>query len=269
MHLALLGGGTMNVTSRWCGFSPSPVQNFRHVVRGYRSGNLLLKEVPLLEVQSPGEFHRGFTFGMGPVIRLLNAYENGRKGKLAAIGVAARAMAAAWLKRPLDYEKLLAPMHAEVNVDGKALEHGSFSAVFANVTGQINPGVEPFVGERTRDSFHYAAYAVNAREFVAALPLLARGWLPVDVRATLKSVPFLSSAGDNARTLPKDPRYVNSTATTLEVRSEELMYTVDGEILVAEQGPITVGLGPLLKLAVGPAATLGNRLRNAAEAVRP
>ena len=37
---------------------------------------------------------------------------------------------------------------------------------------------------RTRDSFHCAAYAVNAREMTLVLPLLARGWLPLNVDLT-------------------------------------------------------------------------------------
>src|SRR5690606_7844332 len=67
VHLALLGGGTMNVTSRWLGFTGSPARNFRYVVRAFRSGELLLKEVPLLEVHAGGRLTRGFTFGMGPI----------------------------------------------------------------------------------------------------------------------------------------------------------------------------------------------------------
>ncbi|HLU66931.1 MAG TPA: diacylglycerol kinase family protein, partial [Kofleriaceae bacterium] len=98
VHLALLGGGTMNVTSRWCGFSRDPLRNFRHVVRGHRSGELLYKEVPILEVRTGREFHRAFTFGMGPIVRLLDAYEHGKKGKVAALGTAARAITAVWLK---------------------------------------------------------------------------------------------------------------------------------------------------------------------------
>jgi diacylglycerol kinase family enzyme len=256
VSLALLGGGTMNVTSRWLGFSRKPAQNFRHVVRNYRSAQLLLREVPLLEVVTGEEVYRCFTFGMGPVVRLLDAYESGRKGKVAALGMAAKAAAAAWFKRPSSMNQLIAPMQARVTLDGEAVPYDSFSAVFANVTGQINPGVEPFAVERTRDSFHCAAYAVSAREMAAALPMLIRGWLPVDLGE------LLSPASERAGGLPTDPRYVNRTASTLTVESEETIYTVDGEVLET-QGPVSVGLGPTIKLAAGP--NLGERMRLAAE----
>jgi hypothetical protein len=49
------------------------------------------------------------------------------------------------------------------------------------------------------------------------------------------------------------------------VRTEEPIYTLDGEILAVNDGSISVTLGPLLKLAVGPSAGL----RMAAEAVIP
>ena len=180
-HIALLGGGTMNVTSRWLGFGRSPGKNFRYVVNGFRSGDLLLKEVPLLEVRAGGRTHRGFTFGIGPIVRLLDAYERGEKSKAAALRLGVQSMMAAWFKRG-SYRELLEEMHAELFLDGERLPYDHYSAVFANVTGQINPGIEPFKENRTRDSFYTAAYAVSAREFALALPFIARGLLPIDIQ---------------------------------------------------------------------------------------
>ena len=247
IQLALLGGGTMNVTSKWLGFSNNPGRNFRYVVKAYRSGELLLRETPVLEIETGAEFHRGFTFGMGPIVRLLDAYENGRKGKIGAIGTAAGAIAAVWLRRPAKYQQLLEQMDAEISLDGERLPYDQFSALFANVTGQINPGVEPFAGERTRDSFHCAAYAVGARELTLALPMLVRGWLPKDVD--------FSGWIERSGRLPKitsDARYVNRAASQLRITSKERLYTVDGEILVTDTGSVSVGLGPMLRLVAGP-----------------
>lgn len=260
VRLALLGGGTMNVTSRWLGFSKKPANNFRHVVRAYRTNSLLTRDIPVLEVERGDDFYRCFTFGMGSPVRLLDAYERGRKGKVAALGVAARATAAALLGWPPSYHELLAPMRATVTLDDEILEYDDFAAIFANVTGQINPGVEPFAETRTPDTFYSAAYAVTAREFATALPMLIRGWLPVDLRETASRL----LAGRGEWTLPTDARYVNRPASALVVDTEEALYTVDGEVIEGE-GPVRVHVGPTLRLAAGP--SLDEKVRLAAEAV--
>ncbi|HKE14062.1 MAG TPA: diacylglycerol kinase family protein [Kofleriaceae bacterium] len=259
VHLALLGGGTMNVTSRWCGFSRDPVRNFRYVVRGHRTGELLYKEVPILEVTAGGGFHRGFTFGMGPVVRLLDAYERGRKGKVAALRLAAQAIAAAWIKSPQEYEKLLTAQVADIQVDGEKLPYSEFAAVFANVTGQINPGVEPFVNERSRNAFYCAAAAVSARELSLAMPFLVRGWLPLDLAALTEPGRLLERLRNPA--LFTDPRYINRTGSRLEIRTEEPLYTLDGEIIQSTAGELAIELGPTLRLAVGAGPRRPSRLK--------
>jgi hypothetical protein len=243
----------MNVTSRWCGFSRNPAESFRHVVRGFRSGELLFKEVPLIEISAGDDVHRGFTFGMGPPVRLLDAYEHGKKGKVAAIRTAARAIAATWTKWPVSYQELLEPMKAEIVLDGETLPYDSFAAVFANVTGQINPGVEPFAAERTRDTFYCAACAVSVREMSLALPFLIRGYLPLDLGALFEPGRLLERLRDPK--LLADPRYVNKVGSELIVRGDEPMYTVDGEILMTEAREIAVNIGPNLQLAAGPSSS--------------
>jgi len=260
LQLAIIGGGTMNVTSRWAGFSRDPGRNFRYVVQSFRRGDLLVRETPVLDISVGDALHRGFTFGMGPVVRLLDAYERGKKGKLPALGMAAKAVSAALLRWPNDARPLLDQMDARIELDGEPLAANQFAAVFANVTGQINPGVEPFSGNLTRGNFHCAAYAVSAREMSLALPMLVRGWLPksLDLSGLLRRTGRLPRITD-------DPRYVNRTASELVIESPETMYTIDGEILEAPPGRIRVALGPTLKLAVGPRFGL----RMAARELRP
>ncbi len=254
MHLAMLGGGTMNVTSRWCGFSTNPTDNFLHVVRGYRSGELLFKEIPLLEVRTGQELHRGFTFGMGPIIHLLDAYERGRKGKLGALSTAARGLAGVWAPWRTAYSELLELMRAEVVLDGERIPHDKFSAVFANVTGQINLGVQPFIDARSRDRFLCAAIAVSAREFTLAMPMLMRGWMPPDKSTLFQPHRLLERFKNPA--LFTDPRYVNKTGARLDIKTTDQLYTVDGEIMEAHDGAVSVDVGPQVRLAVGPQTKL-------------
>ncbi len=259
IHLALIGGGTMNVTSRWCGLKGSPEENFRALVRAYHAGNLLLKEVPLLEVEQDDIIHRGFTFGMGPVVRILDAYEHGRKGKAAALATGIGSVAAAWTGFPRSLKPLTESMPAEVSLDGERLPDRRFSALFANVTGMINPGVSPFAEERRRDSFYCAAYSVDARELTMALPMLVRGWLPVSPRLAWKlPTPWRTEAqgrdeGDTPKIpLAADPRYVNRIVKDLEISTRESLYTIDGELFESVGSETKVQLGPVIKLAVAP-----------------
>lgn len=272
LQLAFIGGGTMNVTAGWSGLNRSPSANFRDVVRAYRSGELMFKEVPLLELRQAGDVRWGFTFGIGPIIRVLNAYESGSKGKLAAIGIVIKSLAATWSKLPSDFQPMLEEMDAEIWIDGEKLPYSRFSAVFCNVTGRINIAVEPFVKIRSRETFYCAAYAVSRREIAVMLPFLMRGRLPLDPRSLLRPVSTwkqiaLSYLGRGS--FPIDPRYVNETARVFEIRTTENLYTLDGEIIRGNGAPITVQLGPTLRLAVGSTAGLGPTMRFAAGVARP
>lgn len=255
IHLALIGGGTMNVTARWCGLRGTPAENFTQVVSAYRSGDLLLKEVPLLEVRQGDEVHRGFTFGMGSPVRVLDAYERGRKGKVAAMKLALRSVTAVWTGFPRDIAEMADRFHARVSVDGEPLPYDQFSVIMSNVTGRINPGVAPFVDVRSRDDFYCVAYAVTTRELVFTLPMLVRGFLPIDRKSLLRPVETmrqLSRARISDITFPADPRYINRTASTLDIETDEALYTVDGEVLHSNGAPFRVTLGPTVKLAVAP-----------------
>ncbi len=264
--IALIGGGTMNVTATWCGFDRPPAENFRAVIRAYRNGTLLLREVPLLEVRCGQRLTRGFIFGMGPIVRILDEYERGTKSRGRGLMIALKGMSAAWLRFPIRFRKLLEEMDAEVLFDGERINYDRYALLFANITGQINPGVTPFIGERTRDTFFCAAYAAESREVALAIPLLAKGILPIDTGSLLRRLaPW--TWGEKRKGLPIDPRYINRTASRIEVTSSERLYTVDGEILTAESDRIEVDLGLRLKLAVSATASLPAGLRRAADAV--
>ncbi len=270
--LAFIGGGTMNVTSSWCGWGRKPAQNFRRVVKAYQSGQLLTKEVPLLAVSQSGRTRLGFTFGLGPIVRVLDEYENSRKGIGAALEVVVKALSGAAFRFPRDYQAVLSPLQAEVRKDGEALPYQRFSALFCNTTGKLHVGVEPYVKTRTRETFYFAAYAVTRQEVALFLPMLARGRLPLDPKAFMKPTAawkqiLLSVIGQGA--LPADPRYVNDLAQQVEIRSEEPYYTVDAEIVKSTGAPLHVSLGPYLQLVVHPTVDLPATVRLAAEVTTP
>jgi diacylglycerol kinase family enzyme len=251
-RLALLGGGTMNVTSAWCGMRRAAGENFRQVMRAYAADQLLWREVPLVAVTQKGQTSYGFTFGMGPLVRILEHYERGTKTRANALVVGVKTAIGAVSGIPRDYQPMLREMEARITVDGQPLPHERWVATFANVTGVINPFVAPFVNDRTRDSFHFLSYAVSSREFAVMAPLLARARLPIDPRQLLHPIStwrqaLLSMVGRGG--IAADPRYINHPARTLVIESDETHYTIDGEVFPSIDRRFEVRLGPTLHLA--------------------
>ncbi len=251
-HLAFLGGGTMNVTAAWCGMRRSPAENFRQVMRAYRTDRILWREVPLLAVRQKERAQYGFTFGLGPIVRVLDRYESGQKSRAKALEIGVKSALGAVSGIPRSYQPILRDLDARVSVDGQTLPYERWAALFANVTGVINPFVSPFASERTHEDFHFLAYAVSAREFAMMAPLLARGLLPIDPRSLLHPVSawrkaLLSIVGRDG--LPADPRYVNHPARQLLVETDEAQYTIDGEVLPSVDRCFDIRLGPQIQVA--------------------
>ena len=266
-RLALLGGGTMNVTSGWCGMSQEAGENFRAVMRAYMADELQWREVPLVSVSNGGRTGYGFTFGLGPLVRIVQRFEESRKSRLRAISIGLTSIVGAVTGVPKSWAATLREMEGRVVADGQELPYSRYSAVFANVTGVINPGVKPFVGERTRDSFHFCAYAVGPREFAVMAPLLLRAQLPIDPLSLLRPVPLwrqalLSLVGRGE--LPVDKRYVNHPARKVTIETPEQYYTIDGEVLLADGPRFELALGPQLQLATLPGPLLRRLLPSGA-----
>jgi diacylglycerol kinase family enzyme len=252
-RIALLGGGTMNVTARALGMRRSPAENFAEVMKRYAADALTWREVPLVEVDAGAGTHVGFTFAIGPLVRLLEAFEGGSKKRWGALALGARSIGEAVLGA--DRGGMLAELEARVWADDELLPHERWAAVFANTTGTINPYVRPFVGERGPDRFHFLAYATSARNFALLAPLLARGHLPVDPKALREPLSnlrraLLSLVGRDE--LPTDPRFINRPARALTIECAEPRFTLDGELLPREAPRIQVRLGPAVRLAVLP-----------------
>jgi diacylglycerol kinase family enzyme len=251
--LALLGGGTMNVTAGWCGMRRAPGENFRQVMRAFRADRLLWREVPVVAVTQKQHTRFGFTFGVGPLVRILERYEaTGQKSRVKALEIGVKSVLGAVSGVPREYQPVLRELEAQLTVDAEKLPHERWAAVFANVTGAINPLIEPFVAERTRESFHFLGYAVSSREFAMMAPLLARALLPIDPKSLLHPVSswrqaLLALVGKAG--LPTDPRYINRPARHLVVETGEPSYTIDGEVLASLDRRFEVRLGPTLHLA--------------------
>ncbi|HNF96325.1 MAG TPA: diacylglycerol kinase family protein [Pseudomonadota bacterium] len=253
-RIFLLGGGTMNVTATKLAMSGTPANNFRAVISAYHAGTLRYRQVPLIAVRTGGQVRYGFTFGMGPLVRLLDRYERGGKGKLAALGLGVQAIAAALSPLRTSFAPLLDQQTATIIADGRPLSQISFAALFANTTGAVQRLVEPFPSDCPPEHFHFLAYAVSAREMAALVPLLMSGKVPLDLgllRSPFAAIKTLAGAVTGRGELPRDPRYVNHPAQKLRIETGEAIFTLDGEVLPTD-GQLEVTLGPTLSLALHP-----------------
>jgi hypothetical protein len=253
--LAMVGGGTMNLTSRWCGWRGDPEENFVQIVHDALTDKLATREVPMLKIQQGTRVEYGFLYAAGPPIRVLNEYEHGRKTKLAAVVFFARTIINAFNRNAGLIESSLEQMSAEVRLDGELLPYSEFGLTACSITGSLQIGMQPFAGERGGDTFHSLAYAVSPREMAVLLPFLARARRPIDPKSLLQPVSqvthiALSYFGQGSLPLPLDPRYVNRPVKEYEIRTAEKVFTIDGEIFESTGEPITITAGPTLRLAI-------------------
>jgi hypothetical protein len=230
----------------------SPGENFRQLMRAYRADRLLWREVPLVAVTQKEQRRYGFTFGVGPLVRVLSRFESMQKSRVKALEIGVKSVLSAVSGVPRELQPVLRELEARLTVDDERLPYDRWAALFANVTGAINPLIEPFTADRTRESFHFLAYAVSSREFAMMAPLLARGLLPLDPRSFLHPVSvwrkaLLALVGKDG--LPTDPRYINRPAHRVLLETDEPCYPLDGEVLDSLDRRFELGLGPSLHLA--------------------
>ncbi|MBI5478956.1 MAG: hypothetical protein HY906_08880 [Deltaproteobacteria bacterium] len=253
--VGMVGGGTMNLTSRWCGWRDAPEENFIQIVHDAMTDKLATREVPMLKIQQGARVEYGFLFAAGSPIRVLNEYEHGRKSRIAAVVFFARTIVNAFNKNAHLIESSLDQMRGEILLDGVPLPYNDFVLTACSITGSLQIGMQPFVGERGGDTFYSLAYAVSAREIAVLLPFLARAMLPIDPKSLLQPVSQvthigLSYFGQGSLPLPLDPRYINHPVKEYELRSAEKVYTIDGEIFESTGEPIKITTGPTLRLAI-------------------
>jgi hypothetical protein len=210
--------------------------------------------VPLLSIQQGQRVEYGFIFAAGSPIRILNEYEQGKKGKIAALQFAARTIGAVFSKAPL-VESSMESMRARITVDGQPLPYDKWVISCCSITGSLQIGMHPFVGERLSETFHMLAYAADPREIAVLLPFLARGMLPIDPKSLLRPVSSathiaLSYLGKGSLPLPLDPRYINRPVRQYELETDEKVFTIDGEVFRSTGESLRLSLGPSLRLAI-------------------
>lgn len=228
-----IGAGTINCLSDdWAGYSKSPLYNLKLVIRALQKRNLPIKELPLLKIEWDENILYGVKFVAGPPIRILDEYNKFVTTPFVALLFATGYLTAAlmgWPKRVVD---IFEQVQSRITVDGRELPFGEQMAISMSSIEQLVPGVYPYQGICGPGQAYSLVYGAHYREALFQLPLVTQGFAPLNT-----------------------DRYFNQPVNRMVVNiapGTRLIITVDGDTFIAEEGQLTVTVGPTMLVATSP-----------------
>ena len=228
-RIALLRGGTMNTTAEGMGIHGTPSRLLANLVEKYYTGQPFeTTERDTLRVTDENAARYGFIFGNGIVSNFLEIYyDTGTPSPATAAALLARAVVSVTHGGELA-QRITRPFRASVDLDD-GREHWpvrDYRAIVAATVDQIGLGFRPFVRSEERPgAFHILGIHGSTMAIARDLPRMRLG-LPVSPEIALSSV-----------------------ASRAVFRCEEpIVYTIDGEMHVSQQGQVELGCGPRLEI---------------------
>ena len=223
--VAILRGGTMNTIAHSFQIRGKTSQLLFELVDKHRRGTLGVLEVFERSLLQIGDAY-GFIFGNGVIYNFLDAYyKTGHPSPQTAARLIVEAVASASVGGKLA-EQLCRRLHARVTVDGTAWAREDFITVTAAVVSEIGFAFQPF-------------YRCNDQ--VGKFPVLGFHTTPAGLIAEMPRMRL-------GRPVRRD-KVIDALAEKVVLESdEELGYTIDGDIYVAEPGrPLRLKTGPRVK----------------------
>lgn len=241
--IAILGGGTMNGLFRYLGGKGSPEEVARRIVRKTQRENLQTRRMPLLRIEHAGQIYFGFTFCVGPIVRLLKKYTDEQRNVGNAVWTAVGSSLASVTGWPISFKRLIYPMSASVIInDSEKCSFAETTGLLAATMPRTIFGFHPFAsgepdGTLQTGEFFSIISGLKSFEIIARLPYLAFCGLWQELRIKIPKV------------LADDPRYLNRPVQSLKIDGRESFFTVDGEVIIAEPNQsIIITRGPELAL---------------------
>lgn len=241
--IAVLGGGTMNSLFRHLDGKGTPEEIARRVVRRVQRGNLQTRKMPLLRIEHAGQIYFGFTFCIGPIVRLLKKYTDEQRNFRNALWTAIGASLASTLGWPISFKRLIHPMNTSVIInDSEKCPLPEITGVVVSIMPRTIFGFYPFMSNT-------AGGVLPTKEFFSIIS----GLKPFEIVARLPCLAFCGLWQELKVNIPKalfnNPRHLNRPVRSLKIDSEEKIFTIDGEIFVAEpEQPIVITQGPEISL---------------------
>ena len=223
--IALLRGGTMNTVANGIGVRRgSPEQLLRSLLEASETRSALRsKSVGTLNMNG----QLGFITGVGVIPAFLKEYYEAGDPyptPVTAFKLLSRAAAGAFVGGRLA-KKVADRIACDVWVDGERWPTSSYLTIGAATVPQIGLGFTPFYRcDAAVDRFQLVGFTCSKVSFVRALWPIFRGQ-------------------------PTDPDYTRETLTstaTIKQLNGPTLYTIDGEVLEAEE--LVIGLGPRVKV---------------------
>jgi hypothetical protein len=177
--LALLSGGTTNMTHRDLGLSGPRVASLNRLVawadRGAGRATLVTRPVLRVRCPPPGSPLYGMFFGAACIYSGVQLFHDrlrglGLRGGPAQLVIVARLLAAL----AAGETEVLKPAAAEIRVDGARLAPGRFMFITAHTLDGLIFGLRPFWGEG-RGALRLTAISAPPRRFLRVLPSLLWG----------------------------------------------------------------------------------------------
>jgi len=224
-RIALVPAGTVNLAASRFGIEGGVLRNLRSIQNA--SPNVT-RTVQSLRLTIDGEIHVGFTLGTGLISHFFEAYEQARKpGKGAAAAIFARTFVGSWFSTPFA-RKILAPIVAELCVDGDELGKLELTLLVCSVFSNLGLGLKPT----------YLAGSVPGKLHLVASTLPSRSLGPLAWRVLL---------GKPLKDNPVAPEVIDCMTSRFSVTFQVPTGVIlDGDAISART--VTVELGPDLVL---------------------
>ena len=219
--IAILKGGTMNMTATNLKLRGNPVAIFRRVVKAYKENpNLNCRQISLLKVN--GRY--GFIFGSGAVCTFMDLYHRSSNPSPLVAAKSVLAMAGSMLVHGKLAKEFFKPTWQELNADGFSFGRAPYLAFLITTLPSVGLGMDLTFRAKIDPK---KAQMIAFRDKAKIVPHVLRVWL--------------------GRALPPDVAD-DTVGSRFFINGEKsFRYTLDGD-MYSSSGKLVVETGPLLDL---------------------
>ena len=219
--IAILKGGTMNMTATNLKLKGNTVAIFKRVVRAYQEeNNVKVRQISLLKVND----RYGFIFGSGAVCTFMDLYHRSSNPSPLVAAKSVLAMAGSMIVHGKLAKEFFTPAWQEINVDGFSFGKEPYLAFLITTLPSVGLGMDlTFRAKMDLMKAQLIAFRDKAR----IVPQVARVWL--------------------GRPLPPDVADDTIGKKFFINGEKSFRYTLDGD-MYSSSGKLVVETGPLLDL---------------------